>query len=816
MRDRLAAAWHDLRYVTRNLLRERHFTALAILTLALGIGATTAIFTVINRVVLRPLPYPEPDRIVYLGWHWSSGARADFLSARTFTFWHDQSRDFDALAAYQTFTRGLGADGVDADVHGLAVTEDFFRVLRTRPSVGRPFSPEEFAPGATRVAMLSNGLWQRRFGEDRQVLNHDIQINGQSYTVIGVLSPQFTIAGARQQPDVVLPLAITTADLANNSFEYWVIGRLRPGLSLAQANANGQATFAQYRTAYPQFVQPEDRGVQFEDFGQLFVGDLRKPLWILLGATGFVLLLTCANVANLLLARAIGRQREIAVRTALGATRSRIVSLQITEGVVIGALAAVLGILISVGVLRALLGLAPRLLPVSETPSPDGVVLAFGCLLAIASGVALGLIDALPAFRLDVARLLTEGGRTGTRGKRHGQLRNALIAIESSLAIPLLAGAALLITTFVRLLTVDPGYLREGLVTATMPRTPAGYDSVAKVSQFEQRVLASVRAAPNVIAAAGASALPLQGGVNMPMTVDGQPDATEGAIQWRAISPDYFRTLGITLMRGRDFNEGDAGGAPGVVIISQSTAEHYWPHQDPIGERITIGQLRGRSIAPAFDEPPRVIVGVAADTRQLGMAYDAPRFVFVPQGQVPPGLVFLPSFVVRSAGAVNVAPLRRAIADADPRMPLPQVATMRELVAASLGEQRFNAVLMGLFAALALAVTSIGIYGVVSYSVTNRAREIGLRMALGASAAAVVRLVVRQGMLPVVIGLGAGLAASLALTRLLSGMIYGVAPRDPAMLAIVTAVLITVALIGTWLPAWRATRIDPLLALRAD
>jgi predicted permease len=474
----------------------------------------------------------------------------------------------------------------------------------------------------------------------------------------------------------------------------------------------------------------------------------------------------------------------------------------VAEGLVLGVLAAVAGVGLSVWGLHALLGLAPGMLPVSEEPGLDGWVLAFSAGIAIASGAVLGIVHALPTLR--------------TREYR-GRLPGMLIGAESALAIVLLTGAGLLITTLTRLLAVDPGFARTGVLAVRIPRAPVGYDSAAAVWKVDQRILARVRAIPGVLAASSASTLPFDGGWNLAITVDGHPDLSEGAVWWRAVSPDYFKALGMTLIRGRDIAETDGVGAPGVVIINKSLADQYWPGQNPIGHLLAAGQFHGKPLSPTMDEPPREVIGVVSDTRQLGLTYENPHMMFVPQAQVPPGLVSLPAFIVRATNAGKAATaIGQAIVAVDPRMPPPTHVTIDQLVEHSVSPERFMATLMGIFAALALIVTCIGIYGVASYAVATRTRDIGIRMALGAPKQQVVALVVQQGMTPVALGLVVGLGAAWMLARLLTGMIYGVSAHDPATLALVTGVLAVSALIGTLIPARRAARIDPLVALRGD
>ena len=790
---------HDLQSVFRALRREPRFTALAVLTFALGISAATAIFTVVNRVVLQAVPYPDPSRIVYFGWAWNRGAHSGSLSARKFQFWHDQTHVFDGVATFRSFTASFGFGQSEPDIQGLRVTADYLRVVGSTPAIGRLFSADETQLGGPPVAILSHQLWESHYGLDRAVLNKQVRVDGTLYTVIGVMPAGFRVAESFDQPQILLPLVFSPTDLEFKGNDYNVVARLAPHVTLAQARAAVAAVMPRFRTAYPDLIEPEDVGVILADYRDLFLGTYATALWILLGATGFVLLLTCANVANLLLARAIKRRREIGIRSALGATQGRLVRLFVTEGIVIALLAAVVGVAMSMWGLHTLVRLAPSVLRGGEEPRPDAVVLAFSIGLALLTGTVLGAVHAIPTLRTH---------------KYQGRLPGVLIGAESALAIVLLIGAGLLITSLTRMLSVDLGFQRTGVLTATIPRPPAGYDSTARVWAFDQRLLARLHTIPGVLDAASVSALPFNGGLNMPVTVEGKPDAVIGAVYWRVVSPGYFRTLGITLVSGRDFSETDRDGTPGVVIVSKSVANQLWPGQDPIGQRLDVGRYRDKSMGAALDEPPREVIGVAADTRQIALAVAAPPFVFLPQAQVLPGLLSLPAFVVRYTGRSAV--IGQAIHEVDPRMPQPRYETVDQLVSGSVEFERLIAMLMGLFAALALIVTCVGIYSVSSYAVASKTRDIGVRMALGAPTGRVVSGVIRDGMLPVVVGLAVGLVAAYMLVHLLTSLMYGVTPHDPATLAIVTVVLTVAALLGNWLPARRAARIDPLITLRGE
>jgi len=822
--ERAGTLWSDISYAARTLARQPMFAGVVIVTLTLGIGATSAIFHVVDRVVLHPLPYPEPERVVYLGWSWvGKGDYAGALSPRKFLFWHDQSHIFDGLAA----SGGIGGtlDGADgATVQGLRVTEDFFRVVRAQPIHGRAFSKDEFAADGPQVAILSYALWTTHFGADPRVIGRVLRLDDRAYTIIGIMPASFELAEASASPvQFLVPLRFTEEDLADTGNNYSVMGRLQPGVSESRSTQDMALVFARYRAAFPNLVEKSDVGARLFTYQSLFVGgDQERLLWILLAATLFVLLLACANVGNLMLARALSRQREFAVRTALGSGRARIVRQVVIEALLLGVASAAIASVVSLGAVRALTALAHGGLMRSTQLAVDQRALWFTTVIAVAASVGIGVAAAVPATRINLARSLAEGARGGSPSRRQRGLRNTLITTESAIAMVLLAGAGLLIASFAKLRAVDPGFARAGIVTASIVRAPAGYDSAAAVIEFERRVLERLRATPDIASAGATSSLPLVRGWNTVMTLDGNVEATEGGLEWRAIDAGYLPTFGIQLLRGRNFTDADTRAAPAVVIVSKSFADRWWPGEDPLGHRIRIGRYAGKAGRRAGPgDPVREIVGVVPDLKDLALDQSRPRHtVWVPQAQqVPPGRISLPAFAVRAPEArIAANALRSAIKDADPRIDVPEIATMSDIMESSASYQRrwFTLVLMALFAAIALGLTSVGIYGVVAYSVARRVHEIGVRMALGARPGNVIRLVVLQGMRPVVVGLVVGLAGSLALSRALAKMLFGVSPHDPRTLLAVAAVLTASALLASYLPARRATRGDPLAAPRAE
>jgi predicted permease len=816
--DRLDALGGDVRYALRSLARQPAFASVVVLTLTLGVGATAAIFHAVDRVVLHPLPYPDADRIVFLGTRWGKGIGVGALPAGRFQFWHDHARVFDGLATSQTFDATLGDDESGPSVEGLSVTPDYLRVIGARPMLGRTLAPRDYAHDAPPVALLGHTLWTTRFGEDRNVLGKTIRLDGHGYTIVGVLPASFAIAELETPPAVVTPLVLTPDQLADGGANYTSIGRLRPGVSEAQIASDMESVFAEWREAFPDHVEPDDHGVAVMTYDQIFAGDLVSLLWIMLGATAFVLLLACANVANLVLARTLAREREFAVRVALGAGRGRIVRQVVLEMMILGLVSAGLAIVASLATVRALVGLARGSLLHSTQLALDPRVVAFTMLAALGASVLIGVVVAAASTRADFTRSLAGSSRSsGIGGTGQRTLRAFLVSLESAIAIVLLVGAGLLISSFLKVLHVDGGFRREGIYTATIARPPRDYANPDLVHQFEDRVLTTLRNTPGVIAAGATATLPLERGWNIPTTVEGHPDRTKGATEWRAVSPGYFRMMDIGLVAGRDINETDLAGTTLVALVSESYARDFFKGENPIGRRVLIGCYKGCPSRP--NKVALEIVGVVRDLRDASLEQKSLRqTIWVPLAQVTSGgFLAVPAFVIRSNDpSVAATALRRAVTTVEPRMGVPDVAAMSDIVSQSMSWRRFSMVLMISFAALALVLTCIGIYGVASYAVSQRVREIGVRMALGARPRSVVALVVRQGVRPAAVGLVAGLGLAFGLSKILKSMLFGVGPRDPLSFGAVAMLLLGVALVASYVPARRAARIDPASALRAE
>jgi predicted permease len=810
----------DVKYAARSLRRQPMFATVVIVTLTLGMGATAAIFHAVDRVILHPLPYPDANRVVYLGMKIAhgNGVGADALTGLRYQFWHDESHIFDGVATYRTFDAVAGNPSDGTPVSGLRATGDLFHVVGTTPMLGRTFAPAELSTGDSHVAILSYGMWQREFAGDRGALGRTVRLNDSLYTVVGVMPESFEFVSSSTNPDVIVPYVLSSDEVQNDDgANYTTIARLRDGLSQQQIDEDLAMTFARFSATHFSKEYSEDRGVTLISHQRLFAGDdLVSQLWLMLGATSFVFLLACVNVGNIVFARALNRRREFAVRAALGAGRGRIIRQIAIEVLIFGAVSAALSVAVGLMTLRGLVALAHGALLRDTQLHLDPRVVVYTSLAALAATLIVGIAVALATTRIDLAKGLSAGTRSGELGARHGKVREALVSLEAAIAMVLLAGAGLLIASFTNVLHVDAGFRREGIFTASVGRIPRGYDSSATILRFEDQVLARLQATPGILSAAATARLPLKRGLNIPTTVEGHNDRTEGPTEWRGISPTFFHTMDIHLVAGRNFSDADAASAPPVTIISQSYARDFFPGEDPIGQRILIGAYKGKT-GPHSDRP-RTIVGVVADLKDGTLEQTRVRHtVWVPQAQTTGSFATVPAFVVRANDAgVAANALRGAIADADARMRSVDVEAMSDIVSLSLASRRFSMILMTTFAGLALVLTCVGIYGVASYSVSQRIQEIGLRMALGAEPRTVVALVVREGIRPAIIGLVLGLGIALAISKVLANMLFGVTSHDPTSLAAVAFVLIAVAFLATFIPARRASRVDPVTALRVD
>ncbi len=807
----MTTLWQDVRYGLRMLARSPGFTAVAVLTLALGIGANTTIFSVVNAVLLRPLPYPEPDQLVQLRADWS-GSPSTAIGSSTFVGVKAQSQSLARVAAYSGGDMTLTGAGSAQQVVTGAVTADFFPLLGVQPAWGRNFTREEDTPNGPKAAILGHGLWQSRFGGAADVLGRTITLNEQSYTVVGILPARFQYPEPFQ---LWIPLALgeTSAALAQygeGMILLKAIARLKPGVTLSQAQAELR-TMAQ-REQSPR--TDEAPVVSLVTLHEQVVGEVKGALLVLLGAVALVLLIACANVANLQLARAATRQREMAVRAALGAARWRIVRGLLTESVLLSLAGGGLGLLLAFWGVRALGQWSGASLPSMHENGIDAWVLAFTLGVSVITGLAFGLAPAVQAWRADVNAALKEEARGDTDGHRN-RLRHLLVVSEVALALVLLIGAGLLIKSFSRLMEVHPGFRTAGVLTFQVTLT-GGESSPQKV-HFVEQLVERLKALPGVQAVAATDSLPLTDFSRIGVAeIEGRPPIDFSKVKRGEVTPvsrptvtrDYFHAMGISVKNGRAFTSQDARPPAGSLIVNETFEKHFFPAESAVGKRI-------RLMPGPAEARWQTVVGVVSDVRQSGLAGDVTPEVYSPELEDMEGAL---SFVVRVTGepAGLISAVRAVVAEVEPNQALYNLMTMEQRLANTTTSRRLNTVLLGSFAAVALLLAVVGIYGVMSYAVTQRTREIGMRMALGAQPGTVMRFVMWQGMRVVLIGAGIGLGGALALARVLRNLLFEVAPTDPATFVCVTLLLSAVALLACYVPARRAAKVDPMVALRYE
>jgi predicted permease len=800
----------DVRYALRQLRAAPGFTSAAVLTLALGVGGTTAIFSVVNAVILRPFDFAEPERVVTVWEAWRDGASAADVSAGNFVDWQDMSDVFEHMAALSWRSFNLATDDAPERVLGVEASHEFFDVLGVRPVLGRGFLPEEDAPGSEQVVVLSHELWAERFDGDRAVVGREVRINSLPYTVVGVMPPGFD--PFTNDEKLWVPIAFTPERRQMHDEHYLtVVARLRRGVTREQAQSQMSGIGKVLQERFPK--DNAERGVRVMPFGEAVItDDLRTRLFIMLGAVGLVLLIACGNVANLLLARGAGRERELGVRAAIGAAKSRLVRQLLTESVVLALIAAVLGAGIAYAGVRVLIVAAPPGVPRLETAAVDGVALGFTILVSAISGILFGLAPALRVARHDLFGALREGGR-GTVGPSHDRLRGAFVAAEVALAFTLLAGASLLVRSALLLGRANVGLEPAGVLTGRVTLPPSAYGEGEDARRTFTQMAELLEQAGGVAAAALSSQVPAgPGGGSNGLVPEGRPIAVESAIntRLRIITPGYFDALGIRIEQGRAFNEADVAGRMRVMIISRQLADQAWPGEDPIGKRMLC--CEGSPEDPMW----KTVVGVAADVqwRGPGQAY-SPEF-YLPLAQAPSvAFSWISSTMTLVARSATGQPesvadaLRAAVHEVQPDVPLFDVTTMEDRLRATFATSRFNASLLAVLGIVGLLLAVIGIYGVVAYHASRRVHEIGLRMALGASARDVLALVTGQGLRPVLIGLALGGMGALAATQVLRSALYGVTPTDPITFVGAGAAMLLAAFAAAFLPAQRATRIDP-------
>jgi putative ABC transport system permease protein len=799
--------FQDLRFGLRMLLKQPGFTTIAVLTLALGIGANTAIFSVAHALVLRPLPYHEPERLVLLSGTGRNGGRS-FIPYPNFSDWRERGQSFEGMASIRS--QGFNLTGIDRPVslRGRTVNWNFFHLLGVQPQLGRLFVSADDRYGAARTVLLSDGLWKGQFGGDPGIIGKKLMLDGEPYEVIGVLPPGFEYfradalyapIGLFLKPDVLLQRSV--------GMGLYALGRLKPGITLEQANSELEGIAAQLRREYP--VENKDRGAMAEPLQDVMSEDVRRWLWVLLGAVGFILLIACTNVANLLLVRASERRKELALRLALGAGRGRIVRQLLSESLLLALLGGACGALLGRWMLAGLLALAPDNIPQLKRVSLNLTVLLFTLSMAALTSVLCGLLPALHAARTDLQAMLKESGR-GSVGTARDLTRKTLLTVEVSLALVLLVGAGLLLRSMAQVLDVNPGFQTANLLTTRFNLVSEAYTVPRRLAFFDES-LARLGALPGVRGAALTRSLPIDGSdwISYFMTADKPAPADLPSAAMIPISANYFEVMGMPLLKGRSFSAADTAEAPRVVVINQTLAARIWPGESPIGKRFKNGR-------PESQNPWCEVVGVVADVKLEGLERDTPLQVYLPLSQQPhsPGLWL----VVRTAGdpLQAVAAVERTIHAVEKDLPLFPSRTMEQRLGSSLATRRLTLSLLLSLAVLALVLAAIGIYGVTSYSVRQRTQELGIRLALGAQRRDVLKLVLAQGLKLTLLGVGLGLLAALALTKWLEALLFNVRPTDPLTFTVIAVVLVLVALVACWVPARRAAKVDPLVALRHD
>jgi putative ABC transport system permease protein len=800
----------DLLYALRRLRQAPGFTLVAVATLALGIGANGAIFSVVHAVLLRPLPFEEADRLVLVSQTWK-GEKAGVYSPQNFLDVEKDARSFESLAAYDTTGVTLTGRGEPGRIEGVDVSTSFFDLLRVRPAYGRFFVAGENETGHTKVAVLGDRLWRQRFGADPAIVGQTVQLDRDRYTVVGVAPAGFSFP---QGSDVWRPLEYDTRFRSNSRGAWYlgVIGRLRPGVSVAQAREEVATIHARLAKAYPD--ADEGVGGTVVSLHESLVGESRRALLVLLGAVGLVLLIACVNVANLLLARMAARETELAVRTAMGAGRARLMRQLLTESLTLAVLGGAAGILLASFSLDALLALQPAGMPRMGEVRVDRAVVAFAAVLSLATGLLFGAFPALQMLRRPTAQSLREGGRGMLSGRGH-RLRSGLVVGQMALAMMLLAGSGLLLRSFDQLRRVDPGFRADKVLTFRISLPDSAYGEETQRAAFYATLLDRLAALPGVRTAGGIMGIPL-GGIrfNLSFEVKGRPPlppARQPSMEIRPVTPDYFQAMGIPVLRGRAFNRGDGADTPQVAVITESAARKYFPGEDPIGKFITLGWGRGEGKPKVGGE----VVGIVGDVKDRSLAGEKQPEMFVTYAQMPVDMMDVVLRTSISARALLPA-AEKVVHSLDPELPIARAATLEEVVARSISEPRFYMVLLGAFAAMAVFLAALGIFGVLSYAVVQRSREIGIRVALGAHPSDVLRMVMGQAARLAGIGVLAGLAGAVLLSRAIASLLFELSPTDPVTLGSMAAVLAAVALLASYLPARRATHVDPLVALRSE
>lgn len=804
----------DIRYAFRMLMKSPGFTAIALLTLAIGIGANTAIFSVVNTVLLRPLPYKDPDRLVML-WQISSvfGSHVG-ASAPEYLDYREGNHVFSRMGAYASLSFNLTGDREPQRIKAARVTASLFDVLGVSPMFGRTITQKEDQSGGPKVAVLGYSVWRDEFGSNPNILGSTINLDEQPYTVIGVMPPsfQFPFDGTpfSDRAKLWVPMAFTAHEVQARakSFDFRVVARLKDQVTLEQGRSDVSAIARALVREYPQvYAGNVKMSATVESLGGNVVARVRPVLLVLLGAVGFVLLIACANVANLLLARAAGRSREIAIRIAIGSSPARLIRQMLTESAVLSLAGGLLGVTLASWLVKIFRDFGPERLPRVHEVNVDSLVLTFALVISVVTGLLFGLFPALKVSRLSLGTALKDAGRQSGEGRERHRSRNLLIVVETASALVLLVGAGLLINSFVRILRVSPGINPDGVLIARTSFDKTRYPNPEQRKATQQQLINKLGVLPEVQSVGLFSELPFADDRQIGFRVEGADPNQYHQADNDIVSDGYFRAMGISLLKGRTFNDQDGKDTPAVAVINEAMARKYWPGQDPIGNRILWG---GR--------PPFTIVGVVNNVKLYGLDVEAGPAIYMSVFQVESGISFQTVFALRSSGdpASLIFAVRKEIWSVDKELPIYDVNTMNNVIAESLAQRRFTLWLLSSFAAIALLLAAIGLYGVISYSVTQRTQEMGVRMALGASPRDLLRLIVAGGTRLACVGIGAGILAALLLTRFMSSMLFGVHPVDPLTFAAVSVLLLLVVLFASYIPARRATKIDPMVALRYE
>ncbi|HWN99260.1 MAG TPA: ABC transporter permease [Blastocatellia bacterium] len=799
----------DIRYAARTLLKRPLFASVAVLTLALGIGANAAIFSVVNAVLLSPLPFGKPDELMMI---WGSNAAANLYqqpaSVPDYDDVKEQNHVFEQIAATRSQAFNLTGGDEPERIGGVRVATNLFSLLGVRPVFGRDFLEAEGLSGAEPVVIVSHGLWQQRYGADPNLIGRSLNVDGRSYTVIGVLPPG--IYYPTPDSSLYIPLIAQPNELARGARFLRVIGRLKPGVSLSEARAEMDTIAGRVAEQYPS--TNNGYGLDLVPLHEQVVGRVRPALMILLSAVGCVLLIACANVANLLLARSASRRTEFAIRAALGASRSQLVRQLLTESVLLSFVGGAVGLLLAVWGVPALIGISANSIPRASEIGINLRVLGFTAIVSLATGIAFGIVPALRSSGRDTIDALREGSRGTTGSVLHQRLLSGLVVSEIAIALVLLAAAGLMIRSFLSISKVSPGFNPKGVLTLGIGLS-SKYPDIARQASFYESLLAKVRMMPGVESAASNIRIPLAGfNASTSFTIQGKPvqPGSEPTTDYRAVTGDYFKTMGIPLLSGRDFTQRDNKDAREAIVINRMMAERFFPDEHPLGKRIQI-----------FPDPTRwrEIVGVVGDVRLLGLDADINPTVYVPMPQNPyPNALRNVFLVVRTSGEPKslVAGIRDELRSLDKEIPISQVQTMEEVLSGSLSQRRLSTSLLVVFAALAGTLAAVGIYGVMGYIVAGRTHEIGIRMAMGAQQGEVLRMILGDGAKLTVIGVAIGLGAAFVLTRVLASLLFGVSPADPVTFAGISVLLACVAMLASYVPARRAAKVDPMEALRYD